>query len=322
MPVEAVDLLRTIPLFQQLGLAELYLLAGIGMEEILPPGTTLGVEAEPVSDLWVILDGRLRVTSPATGVGESFIEGPAVWGAAALVEPYLSFGTGVTATECRMLRIPSVDLRELAVRNPRLGVRLYQEFASHIFVRLQRLIEERAARAEASGPAGQEAPPRRPAVARRRDVPELHGPPPDALALLQQVPVFERLAPDQLRLLFAIGVERHLPAGTLLGRGGEPLDVIWVILDGVVEIDSPLTRGSTSLVGPESWGTASLVPPFTPNGTAVTATECRMLLLRSADVRQLIEQSPRLGVDLYLALSTNVFRRIRVLTHAADRAHS
>ena len=321
MPPEAVALLRTIPLFQQLGLAELYLLTGIGMEEVLPPGTTLGVEAEPVSDVWVILEGRLRVTSPATGVGESFLDGPAVWGTAALVEPYLSFGTGVTATECRLLRLPCVDLRELAVRNPRLGVRLFQELASHNFRRLQRLIEERRERAESSDAApAARAPGRRP-VGRRRDVPELHGPPADALALLQRVPVFERLAPDQLRLLFAIGMERHLAPGTVLGHGGEPLDVVWVILDGEVDIDSPLMRGTSTIVGPESWGMASLVPPFTPNGTAVAATECRALLLPSADVRQLIEQSPRLGVDLYLALSTNLFRRIRVLTQAADRSH-
>lgn len=318
MTEETVALLRTIPLFQQMGLAELYLLTVIGMEETVPAGTTLGVENQPVADLWVILEGRVRVTSPATGEGESFLQGPAVWGAAALVEPHTSFGTGVTATECRMLRIPEVDLRELALRNPRLGVRLYQEFATHIFVRLQRLIEEGASRNAGRTTA---APPRpaRPAAARRRDIPELHSPPPDALSLMQQVPVLEHLQPDQLRLLFAIGVERHLAPGTLLGRGGEPLDVLWIILEGEVEIDSPLTRGSSIISGPESWGTASLVAPFTPNGTAVTVTECRALLLRAEDVRRLIEQSPRLGVDLYLALSTNVFRRIRVLTDAADR---
>ncbi|MGE3855926.1 MAG: cyclic nucleotide-binding domain-containing protein [Dehalococcoidia bacterium] len=317
MTEEAVALLRTIPLFRQMGLAELYLLTGIGMEEQVPAGTTLGVENEPVTDLWVILEGRVRITSPATGEGESFLEGPAVWGAAALVEPHTSFGTGVTATECRMLRIPAVDLRELAVRNPRLGVRLYQEFATHIFVRLQRLIEESASR-NAGRPTSQAPRPARPA-ARRRDIPELHSPPADALSLLQRVPVLEHLQPDQLRLLFAIGVERHLAPGTLLGRGGEPLDVLWIILEGEVEIDSPLTRGSSIIAGPESWGTASLVPPHTPNGTAVTVTECRALLLRAEDVRALIEQSPRLGVDLYLALSTNVFRRIRVLTDAAGR---
>lgn len=148
MSADTVTLLREIPLFRQLGLAELYLIAGIGVEEQLPRGTTLGLEAKPLADLWVILEGRVAVNSPATGTGESYIEAPVVWGVSALVEPYTSFGTAVAETDCRVLRIPSVDLRELATRNPRLGSRLYEELASWVFLRTQRLIQEASARSE------------------------------------------------------------------------------------------------------------------------------------------------------------------------------
>ena len=148
MPADTVTVLREIPLFRQLGLAELYLIAGIGIEEFAPRGTTLGVEAEPLPDVWVIVEGRVAVNSPATGTAESYIEAPAAWGVAALVDPYTSFGTAVTDTDCRVLRIPSIDLRELAKRNPRLGIRLYEELASWVFLRTHRLIEEAAARSE------------------------------------------------------------------------------------------------------------------------------------------------------------------------------
>ena len=131
-----------------LGLAELYLLAGIGTEEFVPKGTTLGVEDQPLTELWVILEGHVAVTSPVTGGGESIIEAPAVWGVSALVEPFTSFGTAITDTDCRMLRIATVDVRDLAARNPRLGVRLYEELASWVFVRTNRLLEEAVARAE------------------------------------------------------------------------------------------------------------------------------------------------------------------------------
>jgi CRP-like cAMP-binding protein len=146
MPPDTVTQLRAIPLFRQFGLAELYLLAGIGLEEFVPKGRTLGVEAEPLADLWVILEGRVAVTSPATGRGESIIEAPAAWGVSALVDPFISFGTAVTDTDCRMLRLATVDVRELAARNPRLGVRLYEELASWVFVRTHQLLEEAAAR--------------------------------------------------------------------------------------------------------------------------------------------------------------------------------
>jgi CRP-like cAMP-binding protein len=142
------------------------------------------------------------------------------------------------------------------------------------------------------------------------------------VALMRRAPLLDHLQPDQLRLLYAIGVERRLPPRTVLGYGGKVIESMWVILEGEIEIDSPLTRGATTLRGPETWGSASLVPPFMPNGTAVTVTDCRMVQIDSSDIRALIEQSPRLGVDLYLALSTNVFRRIRILTNAAAHAQT
>lgn len=316
MPADAVSLLREIPLFRQMGLAGLYLIAGIGLEEHIPAGTTLGIENEPLLDLWVILEGTVAVNSPATGAAESYLDGPTTWGSAALVEPYTSFGTAVAATDCRVLRLPTVDVRELAARNPRLGVRLYEEFASSIFVRLQRLIDESLARSGPRPPAGRPTEP----VPTPGLAPELGSAPPDAIGLMRRAPLLDHLQPDQLRLLYALGMERQLSKGTVLGYGGRVLESVWVILEGEVEIDTPLSRGASILQGPETWGTASLVPPFKPNGTAVTRTACRVVQIGSADIRTLIEQSPRLGVDLYLALATNVFRRIRILTNAAARA--
>lgn len=316
MPADLVSLLRAIPLFRQLGLAELYLIAGIGVEEHLPPGTTLGVEGERLADLWVILEGTVAVTSPATEEAESVLEGPAIWGSSALVEPYTGFATAVTVTPCRVLRLPGVDLRELAARNPRLGVRLYEELAASIFVRLQRLIEESAAR----HPAAPGAPHGRPAASRQAPgVIGAHGgAPADAVGLMSRAPLFDHLPPDQVRLLYALGIERRLPPATVLGQGGQVLEWVWVILEGEIEVATPFSSGGARLHGPETWGTASLVSPHKTASTAVTATECRVVQIRSADIRTLVGHSPRLGVDLYLALSANVFRLLRVVTAAAS----
>ena len=54
----------------------------------------------------------------------------------------------IADTDCDMLRSATADLRNLAARNPRLGVRLYEELASWVFVRTNRLVEEAAARAD------------------------------------------------------------------------------------------------------------------------------------------------------------------------------
>jgi CRP-like cAMP-binding protein len=76
------------------------------------------------------------------------------------------------------------------------------------------------------------------------------------------------------------------------------------------------------VTAPQVWGVASLVAPFAPTGTASTKTECRMLQLKATDVRQLAEQNPRLGSKIYLGLATHVFRRLRDLTHTAQRRPS
>lgn len=139
----------------------------------------------------------------------------------------------------------------------------------------------------------------------------------DTMTLLARVPFFRAVTADELRLIFAVGTERHLAPGTVLGHGGQRLDVLWVILDGQVAVTSPLMGSVSTVTGPQVWGVASLVEPFTPNGTAATVTECRMLQLNAADVRLLAQQNPRLGTEIYLALATHVFRRLRELTRGA-----
>lgn len=144
----------------------------------------------------------------------------------------------------------------------------------------------------------------------------------DTIRLLSGVPFLAPLDADELRLIFALGTERHLPARTVLGHGGERNDSVWVLLDGQIEIESPIAAGVSVVTAPQVWGVASLVAPFAPTGTASTKTECRMLQLKATDVRRLAEQNPRLGSKIYLGLATHVFRRLRELTQAAQRRPS
>jgi CRP-like cAMP-binding protein len=144
----------------------------------------------------------------------------------------------------------------------------------------------------------------------------------DTIRLLSGIPFLSSLNADELRLIFALGTERNLPPGTVLGHGGERNDSVWVLLDGQIEVASPIASAISVVTAPQVWGVASLVAPFAPTGTAVTRTECRMLQLRAADVRQLAEQNPRLGSQIYHGLATHVFRRLRELTKDAQRRPS
>jgi CRP-like cAMP-binding protein len=147
----------------------------------------------------------------------------------------------------------------------------------------------------------------------------MNGPLSDMIRLMSGVPFLASLGAAELRLIFALGTERHLPPGTLLGRGGERNDSVWILLGGQIEVASPLSGTVAVVNAPQVWGVASLVAPFTPTGSAITKTECRMLQVNAADIRQLAEQNPRLGSQIYLGLATHVFRRLRELSADAQR---
>ena len=124
---------------------------------------------------------------------------------------------------------------------------------------------------------------------------------------MKQIPLFRQLGEAELTLLWAMGQEVGLPAGYAMETpAGEP-PVLWVILDGRVDITFPQPRveeGYATLFGPEIWGASSLVPPFASPGRAVTGTACRVLKLGAHEVRTLAEQNPRRypsGVPAYQA---------------------
>ena len=143
MPNDALELMKQIPLFRQLGEAELTLLWAMGQETGVPAGYALEVPPGEPPLLWIILDGRADITFafPRIEDGHSTMFGPEIWGASSLVPPFTSPGRAVTGTPCRVLKMGAQELRTLAEQNPRLGMRLYEELATHFSRRFRGLLE-------------------------------------------------------------------------------------------------------------------------------------------------------------------------------------
>ena len=144
MANDALELMKQISLFRQLGEAELTLLWAMGQEVGLPAGYALETPAGEPPVLWVILEGRIDITfpSPRMQEGHSTLFGPEIWGASSLVPPFASPGRAVTGTPCRVLKLGAHEVRTLAERNPRLGMRIYEELATHFSQRFRGLIEQ------------------------------------------------------------------------------------------------------------------------------------------------------------------------------------
>jgi len=136
----------------------------------------------------------------------------------------------------------------------------------------------------------------------------------DAITLMKDIPLFRDLGEGELNLLWAMGQEVGMPADRSLSAVGKEPQAFWILLEGSVAVRSAMSGREPSIVqAPEVWGVASLVPPYRSPGAAVTVTNCRLVRLESADVRQLADTNPRLGTRLYQAIAAHIFRRVREL---------
>lgn len=145
MSVDAITLMKEIPLFRELGEGELNLLWAMGQEIGMPPDRSLAAAGSEPQAFWILLEGTIAVRTVMLGGEPSIVHAPAVWGVAALVPPYRSPGTAVTVTACRLVRIESADVRQLAETDPRMGTRLYQAIAAHSFRRVREILREKNA---------------------------------------------------------------------------------------------------------------------------------------------------------------------------------
>jgi len=140
----------------------------------------------------------------------------------------------------------------------------------------------------------------------------------EAINVLRETPLFRDFSLGELHLCYAIGVEQGLPPGRLLGLGGELLESMWVLLEGRLEIHSPLAGGRISYAsGPFVWGVSALVAPGRPHATAVTASECRLLEIPAEGLRRLCDDNPRFGRRMFEAVAVHVLGRLNTFIEEA-----
>src|SRR5918995_1431924 len=101
---------------------------------MVPAGEVNGREGEPVEDLYVILDGELRITKEVNGgevvintfsPGDFFAEVPLLAGT-----PFLA--TGRALTDCRMFLIPNDLFRRMLTEHPAFSNRILQTMAERV----------------------------------------------------------------------------------------------------------------------------------------------------------------------------------------------
>ena len=137
------------------------------------------------------------------------------------------------------------------------------------------------------------------------------------IALLKRVPMFRDLDRRELAEVEKILYRRQYAADEVIFRQGDPGVGMYVIETGAVAVVQEVTGRTLAALGPgDFFGEIALLNE-TPRSARVMATAPAVLHgLFQAELYDLVERSPRLGVKLLLPLARNLGSR---LVHADDR---
>src|SRR6266446_9971836 len=131
---------------------------------------------------------------------------------------------------------------------------------------------------------------------------------------LQRVPLFSGFNEDELRRVAELSRIVEAPVGTVITQIGEPGDSFFVIIDGMVEVRTPVGAGSQLQPG-DFFGEMSLLDGEPRSATIVAATDLRLLIVDRSHFWRLLDETPDLIRRILTILSRRV-RRLEQTVHA------
>ena len=137
----------------------------------------------------------------------------------------------------------------------------------------------------------------------------------ETVSLLTRYPLFVDLTDEELRLVARIVTVRDIEAGTTIISENETGDELYLLEDGVVDIQKTLTvmmsrselgtkeRSFVRLTGTDRcfFGEMVLFGTKERSATVRAVTRCKVFVIRDSDFLALCETNPRIG---YVVLST------------------
>lgn len=143
----------------------------------------------------------------------------------------------------------------------------------------------------------------------------------ERMIFLKEVPFFQQLAVEQLRILVAVCEEQEAAADQRIIYQGEPGGTLYIIVAGQVGIERERETGSVARVATLNrynyFGEVSLFDGGAYGASAFALQPTRMLTLNRIPLVALIRQYPDLGLVILSELSQRLqqaHRRITELT--------
>ena len=127
----------------------------------------------------------------------------------------------------------------------------------------------------------------------------------DKVDVLARLPLFENVSKRELGQIAAKTVEMDRPAGTILTRAGRDGGLMFVILEGVAEVEKDGTL--LGRLGPgDVIGELSLIDGQPRSADVRAVTDLKVLELAQDDFRTLVDSSPKFVQSLLRALSLRI----------------
>jgi CRP-like cAMP-binding protein len=276
---EIASRLRTLPLFASISVDELFRLASTSRQVRHQPGTVLLQEGVVPESIHVLLDGR--VTSSGTDASpQKTIEAPATLGFVHALQGVAVRNTIRTIDTAVTLALTVDEFRTLLADNTDLVRGLFTTLA------------ERADPASVSN------------LQSGGSVPEFgdltaDGPSPvEKILALQRVPVFARIAADEMGPLAAIVRRVPMTAGTALFPESAPA-ALWVILSGQVSLDAAAGGNQVLAKAGDIIGSFSMLSGQPLGKTAVVQRSGVALKLDRDELFDLLGERPELLRQLF-----------------------
>jgi CRP/FNR family transcriptional regulator, cyclic AMP receptor protein len=132
--------LRGVRFFEGLKPAALDMIARVSVEELYPSGTRLFSHGEPGDRLYLILDGKIRISREVPGMGEEALAvlGPGqVFGEMALLDESPRSADAIVHERCKLLAIPKDAFDDLLFLHKDLAYEVLQSFVRLLTARLR-----------------------------------------------------------------------------------------------------------------------------------------------------------------------------------------
>jgi CRP/FNR family transcriptional regulator len=133
----------------------------------------------------------------------------------------------------------------------------------------------------------------------------------DIVSLLERVPVFEALAPDDLRRVAEVAVPRRFPGGQVIFREGDSSDTCYIVRNGHARAVRENTDGRTIALahfGPgDIFGELAMFDDERRSATMEALDDLEAVAIAGSDMRRLLREHSDISAKLVIALG----RRLR-----------